>query len=230
MDYQGVTREYEGEPVTVVPFVDGTFQALQQLIKEQVLAAQEQSAMAERRATEAERRNQELFAQLQRDTLATQASMQQAVTASVATITTWVAGQESRLSGHKPGSGTTPTATESESDGQTHRVRVLGVNKMDPEESDHFWREVGKGRLPGRHQRGHTAAYQAAVDRSTAKMRARERVNQPAPLAQSDSSGSTTTTRGGHRPITTSRSSTPVSSQSARDPPRQLEGGHRTIQ
>ena len=83
MDLQGVTSEYVGEQVTVVPFVDGTFQALQQLIKEQVLAAQEQNAMAERRATEAERRSQELFAKLQRDTLATQASMQQAVSASV---------------------------------------------------------------------------------------------------------------------------------------------------
>ena len=146
--------------------------------------------------------------------------MQQAVTASVATITTWVAGQESRLSGHKSGSGTTPSVTESESDGRTHRVRVLGVDKMDSEESERFWREVGKGRLPGRHQRGHTAAYQAAVDRSTAKLRARERANRPAPLAQSDSSGAI-------RPgplITTSRSSTPVPSQSARDPPRQLEG------
>ena len=61
-------------------------------VHKQVLAAQEQSAMAERRATEAERRNQELIAKLQRDTLATQASMQQAVSASVATITTWAGG------------------------------------------------------------------------------------------------------------------------------------------
>ena len=67
MDPKGLAREYVGESVTVVPLVDATFQALQQLIKEQVLAAQEQSAMAERRATEAERRNQELFAQIQRE-------------------------------------------------------------------------------------------------------------------------------------------------------------------
>ena len=114
MDSQGVSHEFEGEPVAVVPFVDRTFQTLQQMIKEnrdyteaqaaavrkQVLAAQEQSAMAERRATEAERRNQELFEQLQRDTLATHASMQQAVSASVATITTWVEGQEARRTGN----------------------------------------------------------------------------------------------------------------------------------
>ena len=65
---------------------------------------------------------------------------------------------------------------------------VLGVDKMDSEESERFWKEVGKGRLPGRHQRGHTAAYQAAVDRSTAKLRARERANSLAPLTQGDSS------------------------------------------
>ena len=154
---------------------------------------------------------------------------QQAVTASVATITTWVAGQESRLSGHKSGPGTTPSVTESESDGRSHRVRVIGVDKMDSEESDRFWREVGKGRLPGRHQRGHTAAYQAAVDRSTAKLRARERANLPAPSTQSDSSG--TIRPGPGKPISTGRSTTPAHSQSVRDPPRQLvRGGHRTDQ
>ena len=102
-------------------------------VQKQVLAAQEQSAMAERRATEAERRNQELFAQLQRDTLATQASMQQAVLASVATITTWVAGQESRLTGNKPGPGTTgtPSVTESESEGRNRRVRGRPRRRQD---------------------------------------------------------------------------------------------------
>ena len=246
MDPQGVALDFEVEPVTVIPFVDRTLQALQQLIKEnrdyteaqaaavqkQVMAAQKQSALAEKRATEAERRNQELFAKLQRDTLATQASMQQAVSASVATITTWVAGQETRIlgnkgqetriSGNKSGPGTTPSVTESESEGRTHRVRVLGVDKMDSKESERFWRDVGKGRLPGRHQRGHTAAYQAAVDRSTAKLRARERANPPVPLTQGDSSG--IIRQGPGNPISTSRSTAPVHSQSARVLPRQLEG------
>ena len=109
--------------------------------------------------------------------------------------------------------------TESESEGR-HRVRVLGVDKMDSEESERFWKDVGKGRLPGRHQRGHTAAYQAAVDRSTAKLRARERTNPPVLLTQRDSSG---TLRQGvtGNPISTSQSTTPVA---VRVRPRQLEG------
>ena len=130
-------------------------------------------------------------------------------------------GQETRISGHTSGQGTTPSVTESESEGR-HRVLVLGVDKMDSEESERFWKDVGKGRLPGRHQRGHTAAYQAAVDRSTAKLRARERTNPPVLLTQSDSSG--TVRQGPSNQIFASRSNPPAHSQSARVLPRQLEG------
>ena len=34
MDPRGASHEFEGEPVTVAPFVDRTFQTLQQMIKE----------------------------------------------------------------------------------------------------------------------------------------------------------------------------------------------------
>ena len=185
-------------------------------------AAQEQSALAEKRATEAERRNQELFEKLQREALASQTSLQQAVSASVASITTWVAGQETRTSGNKSGPGTTPSVTESESEGRTHRVRVIGVDKMDSEESERFWRDVAKGRLPGRHQKGHTTAYQAAVDRSTAKLRARERAKPLSPIIQGDSPGNLR--QGPTNPTSTSRSAAPVHGQPAQVVTRQPEG------
>ena len=97
MDPHSSEPDYRTESDTVTPAVDRTLQALHQLLRDnreqteahaaavqkQVLAVQERfDALVEKRAAETERRNQELFKQLQRETLATHSSLPQAVTAS----------------------------------------------------------------------------------------------------------------------------------------------------
>ena len=89
----GNRTEHDAE----TPAADHTLQAIHQLLRDnreqteahaatvqkQVLAVQERfDALVEKRAAETERRNQELFKQLQRETLATHSSLPQAVTAS----------------------------------------------------------------------------------------------------------------------------------------------------